>query len=174
MSIGKYPLWSVEDRKKDLWVKFYEYSESYKRIVLVLLKNEKKEIEEKRFDLLEDILPVLHNFSHYLELLLKCFLLRSNESLNSIKTHNLEELYRKLKIKNADLSISSNVEQFIIGLHKLIEDEQSLRYPIDSKGKKRYFTSDNDIVRDFDLEGIDKMIKRTIGEFALYSRKLYN
>jgi len=174
MSEGKYVFWSATDRNKELWVKFYEYSESYKRIVIVLLENEKKEITEKRFDVFEDILPILYNFSHYLELLMKCFLLKSNESLSSIKNHNLDELYKKLKKKNKDLKLSKNIDQFIIGLHKLVEDEQSLRYPIDSKGKKRYFTSDNELVREFNFEGLNKIILQTIGEFSLYSRKLYN
>ncbi len=126
-----YPTWI-----NTKWEKHYDLAKSYKKSILVLLKNEVNEsgmggiIGSER-----DIFPILFLFCHYIELALKSLILTKEEQPES-NNHDLKFLMNKIKCLHPDMIFSNEFLSFIDFIDKQDKKAQCFRYPFDKSGKE--------------------------------------
>jgi hypothetical protein len=160
----EYYVWDKEGEEEPEWIKFYYFSESYRKAFLTLLAKEEKNEDSVYFD--EDILPVLMNFSQYLELIFKALLIKANVLINELIGHNPKEIYEKVKEVYPDFILSESSLLFIEDFNWINEFGQSLRYPVSSRGQRLWLHGTEG--RHFLLNGIASISKQVMGEIYNY------
>jgi len=118
---------------------FAIYSKGYKDAADRLVEYTQKDKTSLNFL----VFPILFLYRHYLELALKEIIIAANRYLeehNSIKSHNLIQLWERVKglISDANLDISSDdvntVENQIFQFDNLDKSSMTFRYPVDKQG----------------------------------------
>lgn len=141
---------------------YLDYADSYRIICQVLLD---LEYLEEPFYSERRILPILSLFRQYVELELKGFLLKIDETkkFGNIK-HDLEKALNEIKELNSKFQISKDVEAFIIFINKLDIAGESFRYPENLNGNM-YFKDVNKYYNEIGkLSALYPKVNQTIHE----------
>jgi len=164
----EYYVWDKIGEEKEDWEIFFYFSESYRKAFLTLLQKEERGIDAVYYD--EDILPILMNFSQYLELVFKALLIKANVPLDSLSQgsvgHSPKASLEKVKENYADFELSPTSILFIEDFDWINQFGQSLRYPVSSQGQR--FWLHNLEGRHFNLSGISTIGKQVMGEINNY------
>jgi len=95
-----YEVWDTKGNEEEIWVKFRRFAISYKKAFTALIEKKISSIGSYED---EDILPILHLFHHYIELLFKSLLKKAGKSCN---THELKKLLIEIEKNYPDLKLS--------------------------------------------------------------------
>lgn len=165
----EYYIWDLKG-EEETWKKFYYFAESYKRACRLLLEKERNRIDIHHD---EDILPALHLFTQYLELIFKCFLIKNGCDITSLirghKGHDIIPLYKKVSENLQDFSLNKESYSFIDDLSSMNINGQPFRYPTDTKGNSLWVHECEG--RHFNLSGIYTMVAMVTHEIEQYIKQ---
>ena len=166
----EYAVWDKKGEEGEDWIKYYYYSEAYRKSFLTLLEKQESGLDPVYHD--EDILPVLMCFSQYLELAFKTLLTKAKVPLGTagkgLTGHKPKGIYKQVKAVYSDFQLSAHAILLLDEFEWINEQGQSLRYPISSKGQ-RFWVDENE-GRHFNLSGISSITKQVMSEIYLYFR----